>query len=96
MCPPRSADYKRRVTSRSVFEVLVCCAAGLDPAEVALGFVGREREAVQGGGGEKEDKKKEKKEGDNESPAPLVSARGQVCVLWARLFLPLFCKKKSF
>ena len=54
VCPARIADYKRRVTSRSVFEVLVCCAPTIDAAEVALGLLERERgrggEAERGGG----------------------------------------------
>jgi len=50
-CPSRRADYKRRVTSRSVFEVLVCCAPEINAAEVALGLVGREREAGKEGVG---------------------------------------------
>lgn len=43
ICNSRASDYKRRVTSRSVFEVLICCAPGVDAAEVALGLVGRDK-----------------------------------------------------
>ena len=44
VCGARGADYKRRVTRRTVFEVLLCCAPGVDGAELALGMLERQRE----------------------------------------------------
>jgi hypothetical protein len=44
VCGSRVADYKRRVTWRTVFEVLLCCAPGVDGAELALGMLARQRE----------------------------------------------------
>ena len=46
VCASRATDYKRRVTSRTVFEVLLCCARGVDAAEVALGMLTRQRPAA--------------------------------------------------